>query len=250
MRMWIRWLAGAALGVALLTGALASVTATPEATPAYPVTIDPANFVETVDNPYFPLTPGTTWVYEGLSEGEQERNEVTVTDETKVILGVTCVVVRDIVLIDGEVVEDTLDWYAQDVDGNVWYFGEAVQDFEDGELVSTAGSWEAGVDGAQPGIIMLAEPAVGDSYQQELYEGEAEDKGKVVATGETVTVPYGTFEDVLVTEDINPFEPGKVEQKFYAPGIGLILAEYVQGGDERIELIEVRTEIPLATPAS
>jgi hypothetical protein len=248
MQLWIRLLAGTTLALAMLAGGL-SATAQ-EATPAYPVTIDPADFRETIDNPWFPLSPGTTWVYEGESDGERERNEVTVTAETKTILGVTCVVVRDIVLIDGEVVEDTLDWYAQDTEGNVWYFGEESKDYEDGELVSTEGSWEAGVDGAQPGIVMLAEPAVGDSYQQEYYVGEAEDKGKVVATGETVTVPYGTFEDVLVTEDINPFEPGKVEQKSYAPGIGLILAEYVQGGDERIELIEVRTEIPLATPAS
>ena len=248
MRIWLRPLAGVTLGLATLTGGLPALAQ--EATPAYPVTIDPAGFVETVDNPWFPLAPGTTWVYEGESDGELERNEVTVTHETKTILGVTCVVVRDTVLIDGEVVEDTLDWYAQDTEGNVWYFGEESKDYEDGELVSTEGSWEAGVDGAQPGIIMLADPAVGDSYQQEYYEDEAEDTGKVVATGETVTVPYGTFEDVLVTEDINPFEPGAVEQKSYAPGVGLILAEYVQGGDERIELIEVRTGIPLATPAS
>jgi hypothetical protein len=250
MRIWIRRISGAALGLAMLASGLPGLAATPEATPAYPVTIDLADFVETIDNPWFPLTPGTTWIYEGESDGELERNEVTVTHETKTILGVTCVVVRDTVLIDGEVVEDTLDWYAQDTEGNVWYFGEESKDYEDGELVSTEGSWEAGVDGAQPGIIMLAEPAVGDRYQQEYYEGEAEDKGEVVATGETVTVPYGTFEDVLVTEDINPFEPGKVEQKSYAPGIGMILAEYVQGGDERIELIEVRTGIPLATPES
>ena len=248
MQLWIRLLAGTTLALAMLAGGLPANAQ--EATPAYPVTIDPADFGETIDNPWFPLSPGTTWIYEGESDGERERNEVTVTAETKTILGVTCVVVRDIVLIDGEVVEDTLDWYAQDVDGNVWYFGEASKDYEDGELVSTEGSWEAGVDGAQPGIIMLADPAVGDSYQQEYYEGEAEDQGKVVATGETVTVPYGTFKDVLVTEDINPFEPDAVEQKSYAPGVGLILAEYVQGGDERIELIEVRMELPLATPAS
>ena len=183
-------LAGPAGGALSLAAAQEATPAAP-ATPSYPVTIDPANFVETVDNPYFPLTPGTTWVYEGESDGEAERNEVTVTDETKTILGVTCVVVRDVVLIDGEIVEDTLDWYAQDADGNVWYMGEAVQDFEDGELVSTEGSWEAGVDGAQPGIIMLADPQVGDYYQQELYEGEAEDQtpGPAIAAVSATSAP-------------------------------------------------------------
>jgi hypothetical protein len=229
----------------LASGALAYAVAQ-EATPTYSVTIRAADFTAEVDNPYFPLTPGTTWIYEGTSDGEVERNEVSVTHETREVMGVTCVVVRDIVSIDGDVVEDTIDWYAQDADGNVWYFGEESKDYEDGELVSTAGSWEAGIDGALPGIVMLAEPTVGDSYQQEYYAGEAEDRGEVFALGETVTVPYGTFEEVLVTADINPLDPGKVEHKSYAPGVGLILSEYVEGGDERVELIELHTET--ATP--
>ena len=247
MRLPIVRRAAITLCLGVLAGGAILPAAAQEATPTYSVTIDPAAFTAEVDNPYFPLTPGTTWIYEGESDGEVEHNEVIVTHETRDVMGVTCVVVRDVVSIGGEVVEDTIDWYAQDADGNVWYFGEESKDYEDGELVSTEGSWEAGVDGALPGIVMLADPAAGDSYQQEYYAGEAEDRGEVFALGETVTVPYGTFEDVLVTADINPLEPGKVEHKSYAPGVGLILSEYVEGGDERVELIDVRLE-PEATP--
>ena len=136
----------------------------------YNPVIAPANFVEKVDNSYFPLTPGTTFIYQGESEDGPERVEVNVTNETKVILGVTCIVVRDRVWIDNELVEDTFDWHAQDKDGNVWYFGEDSKEMKDSVVVSTEGSWEAGVDGAKPGIIMKATPKVGDSYRQELYK--------------------------------------------------------------------------------
>jgi hypothetical protein len=250
-----RAIAVVGLGVALIGGAGISDQAAATGTPVaieetYAPVIDPANFGPVIDNPYFPLTPGTVLYYEGESDGEAETEVVTVLSETKVVMGVTCTVVRDVVSVEGEVAEDTLDWYAQDTDGNVWYMGEESKDIEDGEVVSTDGSWEAGVDGALPGIIMLADPQAGDTYRQEFYAGEAEDVGSVLKLGETVTVESGTYEDVLVTEDTNPLEPDIVEHKYYAPGVGVVLEELVAGGEERIELVKVETGMatPEATP--
>ncbi len=204
----------------------------------YTPDIAPDDFVDGIDNPYLPLSPGARWVYEGVEDGETERTEVVVTDERKDVFGVSAVVVRDTVSVDGEVVEDTYDWFAQDRDGNVWYLGEASQDYENGQPASTAGSWEAGVDGALPGIVMPAEPAVGDAYRQEYYVGEAEDMAEVVQTDASVDVPFGSYDGVLVTEDWNPLEPEVIEQKYYAQGVGLVLEEKVAGAEGRHELIE------------
>ena len=201
--------------------------------------IDPANFVEGVDNPYFPLTPGTVLVYEGTSDGEREVVTVRVTNRTKGILGITAVVVRDTVRIAGEIREDTFDWYAQDVDGNVWYLGEDTKEYEAGEVVSTSGSWEAGVDGALAGVIMPADPVAGLAYTQEHYAGEAEDKGKIVRLGEQRTVPAGSYGDVLVTEDWTPLEPDVREHKHYAPGVGAVFEELVRGGESVLRLVEI-----------
>ncbi len=227
----------------------ATAQATPETPPLPPSEVDATMFDAGVANPYFPLEPGTTSVYEGMSEDVPEHTEVTVTFDTKTILGVVCTVVRDTVSVDGEVVEDTLDWFAQDNVGNVWYFGEASADYEAGEVVSTEGSWEAGVDGAVPGIVMPADAVLGDPYYQEYAPGEAEDIGQIVAVDQTVTVAYGSFTDVIVTADTNPFEPGVVENKSYAPGIGLVLEEKVAGDEGRVELVEIRQSAP-ATPES
>jgi hypothetical protein len=205
----------------------------------YDWTIDPANFVSAVDNPYFPLVPGTVLIYEGSSDGEREVITIHVTHETKQILGVTCIVVRDTVKVSGELKEDTFDWYAQDVDGNVWYMGEDTKEYESGKVSSTEGSWEAGVDGALPGVIMPAHPEVGLAYTQEHYAGEAEDKGKVVASGESVTVPFGSFDRVVVTEDWTPLEPAVREHKSYAPGVGVVYEEIVKGGDGVLRLVEI-----------
>jgi hypothetical protein len=221
-----------------------AATAEPIAIPPvdgpYDWEIDPADFVEVVDNPYFPLTPGTTLVYEGSSDGEHEIVTIEVTRRTTEILGVTCVVVKDTVTAGGELKELTHDWYAQDVDGNVWYFGEETAEYEGGKVVTREGSWEAGVDGALAGVIMPADPTVGLAYTQEHYEGEAEDKGKVVAVGESITVPFGSFEDVVVTQDWTPLEPNVREQKSYAPGVGVVFEEIVRGGDGVLRLVEVR----------
>lgn len=192
-----------------------------------------------VDNTYFPLIPGNRWVYEGFDQGERERIEVVVLDETREMSGFTAIVVRDVVELDDSTIEDTFDWYAQDGNGNVWYVGEDSKEIEDGEVVSTDGSWEHGVDGALAGIMMYADPGsrIGEAYYQEFYEGEAEDKGEVLEVGLTVTVPAGTFQDVVLTRDWDPLEPGVFERKYYAPGVGVILEE-VEGTDEKIELLE------------
>jgi hypothetical protein len=196
------------------------------------------DFVAVIDNPYMPFMPGTRTVFEGVSDGERERNVVSVTDRTKVILGVTTTVVHDQVFsANGDLAEDTFDWYAQDRFGNVWYFGEDTAEYANGEVSSTKGSWEAGVGGAQPGVVMLAQPTVGESYHQEFLRGEAEDVGTVVAIDDRVSVPYGSFDHVLVTEDTTPLEPQILEHKFYAPGIGVVLERVLRGGQEVSRLV-------------
>jgi hypothetical protein len=203
--------------------------------------IDPDNFVSQVDNPYFPLEPGTTLIYRGETEGVPTRNETYVTYDTKVILGVTCTVVHDQAFEEGVLVEDTFDWYAQDVDGNVWYFGEDTKELDgNGNVISTEGSWEAGVNGAEPGIIMLADPQKGDRYQQEFAPGVAEDMAQVIGFEDSLCVRYGCFDDVLVTKEWSPLEKGVVEHKYYAKGVGFISGVMVKGGEEQTELVRVR----------
>ena len=188
----------------------------------------------TVTNPYFPLPPGHRWVYR---EGEQ-RVEVTVTDRTKLIAnGVEARVVRDEVTLKGVPVEITDDYYAQDATGNVWYLGEATTEYEHGRPVSTEGSFEAGVDGARAGIAMPAHPKVGMRYRQEYYKGHAEDRAKVVSMNERVKVPLRRYRNTLMTLDYNPLEPDILEAKFYARGVGIVLAVGMSGDTDREELI-------------
>lgn len=209
----------------------------------YHPVIDPANFVETVDNPYFPLEPGTVFFYKGTSDGEVELDTVTVTDKRKTILGVDCVVVRDeVTTADGQPIERTFDWYAQDEDGNVWYFGEDTKEYnEKGKVVSTEGSWEAGVDGAEPGILMEANPAVGHSHREEYYRGHAEDMFWTLDLNGEVSVPFGSYDDALLTVEWTRLEPKIFGEKYYATGVGLILEVNVAGHEERSELVQVRT---------
>ena len=209
-----------------------------EGQPYRPDLPPPEGFVAAIDNPHMPIMPGTRTVFEGVSDGQRERNVVVVTDRTKVILGVTTTVVRDRVFsANGDLAEDTFDWYAQDRFGNVWYFGEDTAEYDNGKVTSTKGSWEAGVAGAQPGIVMLAQPTVGESYHQEFLKGEAEDVGTVFAIDDRVTVPYGSFDHVVVTEDTTPLEPQILEHKFYAQGIGLVLERVLRGGQEVSRLV-------------
>jgi hypothetical protein len=205
------------------------------------VELDPADFTTEIDNPYWPMEPGTRWTYRETDEkGNEQQVVVTVTTETKKIAnGVTARVVRDTVTQNGELVEDTFDWYAQDSAGNIWYLGEATAEFENGEIATREGSFEAGVDGAQPGIIIPADPVPGLSYRQEYYEGEAEDNGEVLSTEEMADVPYGHFDGMLLTKDTITIEPDVLEYKLYAKGVGPVLVLGVSGGGGREELIEV-----------
>lgn len=203
----------------------------------YQVSVEPTDFVSGIDNQWLPFTPGSTWVYESVGGEEVERIEVVVLDETREVMGIPATVVRDTVTVDGELVEDTYDWYAQDADGNVWYLGEETAEYENGEVISTAGAWEAGVDGALPGIVMLADPAVGDAYRQEYYPGEAEDMAEVVGVGVAEELADDSFEDLVVIEEWTPLEPEVIEEKSYASGVGVVLEEVVEGGSGRIELV-------------
>ena len=203
----------------------------------YQPKVDPADFVARVDNPYMPLVPGSTWVYEGSVDGERQRVKVVVRPERKRIMGISAVVVSDTVYdADGEPVEITSDWYAQDSSGNVWYLGEDSKEIENGKVTTTKGSWEAGVDGALPGIIMLAAPTPGKAYRQEYYRGEAEDLAEVVRLDATARVRAGSYDHVLVTKEWTPLEPKNLEEKYYAKGVGNVLMNLTAGERGRFEL--------------
>jgi len=206
-----------------------------------PVTLDPAEFTAEITNEYWPMEPGSRWTYREIDEdGESAKVVVTVTGVTKKIAnGITARVVRDTVSSGGEVIEDTFDWYAQDADGNIWYLGEDTAEFEDGKVSSRGGSFEAGVDGALPGIAMPGSPADGMAYRQEYYKGEAEDNGEVLSTEEMADVPAGHYEDVLLTKDTITLEPDVLEYKLYAPGVGPVLVFGVSGGGGREELLSM-----------
>jgi len=232
--------AGSAAATGTPTGSAPAAGALPQG--SEPVQLDPATFTSEIDNPYWPMVPGTTWVYaETDADGTKLRTEVTVTDKTKTIAGIEARVVHDVVSEDGEVVEDTFDWYAQDAAGNIWYLGEDTKEFQDGKLETTAGSWEAGVDGAQPGVILPAQPQPGITYRQEYYQGEAEDQGAVLSLQEFAKVPFGSFHDLLMTRDTTSLEPDVVEYKFYAKDVGPILTVQASGGFSR-EVLVKRTE--------
>lgn len=208
---------------------------------AYHPKIEPARFVPRVTNRYFPLTPGATMIYTGTKDGAPERVEVKVLRKTKSVLGVRCAVISDVVTSNYSLVEKTTDWYAQDTSGNVWYFGEDSKEYKNGAVTSTKGTWEAGVDGAQPGIIIHAKPRPGPAYRQEYRPGVAEDMGKVLTVAGKVRVPLGTFHPVVVTFDTDPLNPDKLEHKWYAPKIGLVRAVRVGGGHhEQIRLASLK----------
>ncbi len=204
---------------------------------SYQPQIDLANFQSKVDNPYFPLLPGTRFRYSEVAGGEMSDREITVTAETKVIMGVRCIVVHDLVTSKGEVREDTTDWFAQDKQGTVWYFGEATQEFKPGGRVSREGSWEAGLKGALPGIMMPCESKPGQPYRQEYYANWAEDMGQIIALGETVTVPAGTFTNCLRTKEWSLLESGG-EKRWYAHGVGFVRSEAI--GGEVVTLLSIK----------
>ncbi|MGH2965610.1 MAG: hypothetical protein ACRDMH_09555 [Solirubrobacterales bacterium] len=186
--------------------------------------IVPSQFTDKITNPYTPWIPGTTHIFKGTRDGVPTKTRVSVTNATKTIMGVKCVTVQDVVTSNGSLVEKTTDWYSQDSKGNVWYFGEQTAEYANGVVTTTAGTWEAGVDKAKPGIVMEAHPKKGDHYRQEFRPGVALDKATVLSTNATRTVPGGTYHHLVATDDINPLDPSKHETKWFAKGIGFIEA--------------------------
>lgn len=232
-----KYFLSAATAIAAITCVQAG-QALAEELPLYNPVIDPANFVSEITNPYFPLKPGTVFKFEGTRDGVARRDDMTVTAETKVIMGVTTVVVRDVASSDTEIVEKTVDWYAQDKDGNVWYFGEDTAEYAKGKVTNTDGTWMAGVDGALPGIIMQATPKVGESYRQEYRPGVAEDYAKVVKTDATAGGPSGKYTNVVVTEDTDLLDKAKFEHKWFAPNVGPIGTDGMVGGHHEIRTLK------------
>jgi hypothetical protein len=206
----------------------------------YSPTIDPANFVPTIDNRWFPLKPGTGFHYKGVAEDGKtpQADDMVVTNRVKEILGVRCTVVRDTVTSRGRLIERTFDWYAQDRAGNVWYMGEDARELKGGRLVKVDDSWEAGVDGAKAGIIMPGNPRPGDEYRQEYYPRYALDQARVLGSGGSVTVPAGSYASTLLTEETSPIDPAR-ERKYYVAGVGDIKEHTVAGNREQIELVRI-----------
>jgi hypothetical protein len=224
----------------MTTGSAAAETTQGTTQQAYAPHINPPAFTTKIENKYFPLKPGTIFVYRGNSGGNPERDVMRVTHSTRKVMGVKCVVVDDRVWAHGKLTEKTFDWYAQDKKGNVWYFGENSKEYKNGK-VSTGGSWEAGKHGAKPGIIMQAHPKVDQTYRQEYQKGVAEDMAKVLKLNGSAKVPFGSFDHhTLLTKEWSPLEPGVVEHKYYAAGVGDVKEVTVKGPSETLELVNVR----------
>jgi len=206
-----------------------------------PFPIDPSEFTTEIDNPYWPMKPGSQWIFrETDDQGDVSRVVVTVLDRTKTIAnGVEARIVHDQVTQGGQVVEDTHDWYAQDADGNLWYMGEDTTEYDNGKK-SKEGSWEAGVDGALPGMIMPADPEVGMTYREEYYKGHAEDAASIIGTDAFAKVPYGRFDHGVQTRNFSGIEPDVIEEKIYAKDVGVVLEITVSGGSDRDELLSYR----------
>ena len=216
---------------------------------AYAVKINPLDFVPKITNKFLTLTPGKRFIYKGKVKEGVETVEVYVTHDTKKVMGVTTTVVWDRVWLNDELIEDTKDWFSQDKYGNVWYFGEESKEIVNGNVVSREGSWEAGVDGALPGIVMKANPKAGDVYRQEYYKNEAEDIVEVLGIGAKVKVPYGTFDGCLQTKDWTPLEKNSDEHKYYCPDVGNVVLEVGLKDNEKVYLIEVMANAK-PTPSS
>jgi hypothetical protein len=233
-----RWIA-VAVGVCLLG---AGVMASQASAPSVATATDPANFTDPVENAYFPLQPGQVSILRGQEEGEALFERFKVTDKTKVIDGVTTTVVRDLLWKSGYLAERTLDWYASDNDGNVWYFGEDTATLnQHGQVTGTSGSWESGVDGAVAGIIMPADPKPTDAFRQEFYKGEAEDQAWLVQTAASKEVPYGHLDHLVRSFEWTRLEPKVMSEKLFAPDLGLVYENDIAGGAETLELVDFIT---------
>jgi hypothetical protein len=202
-----------------------------------PVKLDPSQFTTNIDNKYWPMHPGNHWVYREVENGEAQRVDVTVTNRTKMLGGIEARVVHDRVSRNGETLENTYDWYAQDSHGNLWYLGEDTAEYENGKLKTKEGSWAYGVDGAEPGVVVPANPTQGMSYREEYYAGHAEDAAEVLNVGSQVQVPFGRFRGGMLTRNFSSIEPTVEEMKLYAKGVGPVMELLVSGGSGRTELL-------------
>lgn len=229
-----------AIGVAVPAGASSAQSRDSSRTCPEPPGFDPADFGAPIDNPYFPLKPGTTYRYKGESEGEPTVDVFAVTHETKVIEGVVTTVIHDRGYVNDKLEEDTLDWYAQDKDGNVWYFGEDTKQIKRGRVVGTEGSWEAGKDGAEPGIFMPARPKVGQVLRQEDAPGVAEDCFKILDLNASVKTPFVSSKHALRTKEFTSLEPGVIDEKYYVRGVGMVRDVNVKPGEDELKLVSVK----------
>jgi len=225
----------ALMGVMLAARGAVAASATRSQAGGGPPTSD---FGARIDNQWFPLKPGTRYLYVGVKDGKPSRDIVTVSHRTKTIAGVPCIVVEDRLYLRNHLAERTTDWYSQDSHGNVWYFGENTAELDShGHVTSTAGTWMAGIDGAQAGIYMPAHPRLGQTGRQEYYKGQAEDHFEVIGLFGGVTAP-GT-RNALLTQETTPLEPGTIDHKLYVRGVGTVLEQTQKRGDERNELISL-----------
>jgi hypothetical protein len=202
-----------------------------------PVKLDPADFTTNIDNPYWPMRPGSHWVYREVENGDTQRVDVTVTNQTKTLAGIEARVVHDRVSRNGETLEDTYDWYAQDSAGNLWYLGEDTAEYENGKLKTKEGTWAAGVDGAEPGVVVPASPKQGMTYREEYYAGHAEDGAEVLGVNSQVQVPFGRFQNAMLTRNFSTIEPTVEEMKLYAKGVGPVMELLISAGSGRTELL-------------
>jgi len=226
--------------VASATSPESSPSPSPSASPGS-LPIDQVNFVAAIDNAWLPFKPGTTMRYRGTKDEEPAIEVFTVTNRTATIDGVRCVVIDDRLFLSGRLAERTSDYYVQDKDGNVWYFGEDTQELDaKGKVISAEGTWHAGVDGAQPGIFMEANPTVGHSYLQGFYKGHAEDHFSVESLNASIKVPYGSFTGALRTREWTPLEPGVIDNKFYVHGVGEVKEVTAKGPLEELSLVSIK----------
>jgi hypothetical protein len=224
----------AAAAAAVVLSACGQDAGTSQKTFRLPELPSAAHFRSTVDHPYLPLAAGSRWVYVSRTADGVERTVVTVERGTRTVAGIPATVVHDRATLNGRLSEDTHDWFAQDDQGNVWYLGEDTTAYEPGKKPSKEGSWEAGVNGARPGIAMPGRPVAGDRYQQEYLRGTAEDRGEVMALDARGLVPWGPFRAAVKTRDTTPLEPDLVEYKYYVRDVGTVLEEE---GEDRVELV-------------
>jgi hypothetical protein len=232
-------LAAAAAAAAIMAG-IPWASAGTSAHGGYEPVLNPRDFVPVIDNPYYPLPVGRTLIYRGVRDGQTQTDRVHVTSRTKVIEGITATTVSDVARHNGKLLEKTTDWFAQDKQGNVWYLGEDTAAYLPNGQIDRSGSWQAGVRDGEPGIIMLAHPQIPDAYRQEFLRGQAEDTAWIVNKGGSVRVPFGVVHHILTSLEFTRLEPGVIDQKIYAPGIGIVRELSQKGPLEVARLVSVR----------